>query len=125
VVLDPFGIGLGGLGRHADRDQHRDDEAVEYLRRLIAVNPEQATYHVVLGKLLAERQEWLAAARALEAGLRLDPFDLESRKRLVQSLALGGETDRARAELGRLLRFNPPDRDDLQAWFDSLPRAGP
>ena len=28
VVLDAFGIGLGGLGRHAERDQHLDHEAV-------------------------------------------------------------------------------------------------
>ncbi len=48
-------------------------KAIEQLRELIELNPQDATLHFTLGDLLARQEEWLDAADAYSAGLRLNP----------------------------------------------------
>jgi predicted CXXCH cytochrome family protein len=57
----------------------RNDEAVGYWKRAIAVNPWPSSYHDRLAKVLAERKDWAAAVAECDAALRLNPFRPDTR----------------------------------------------
>jgi tetratricopeptide (TPR) repeat protein len=58
----------------------RNEEAIGYWRRAIAVNPWCSPYHYRLAKLLADRRDWQTAREECEAALRLNPFHQETRE---------------------------------------------
>jgi hypothetical protein len=100
-------------------EQHqRPDKALDYWRRASAVNPQAARYYLEAARLYREGKEWALAAECYSKGLRLQPFDLDARTRLVQCYLKSGDKERARAEFAIVLRFNPPDREALHNLFD-------
>ncbi len=95
-----------------------DQKAVDYYQRALKLNSHRAAPHFGLARVLAARREWERATEELEAGLRLDPFDLAARKLLVYCYLKRGVPQRAREEFGRVLGFDPPDRGALTTWFE-------
>jgi predicted CXXCH cytochrome family protein len=69
----------------------RNEEAIGYWRRAIAVNPWCSSYHCRLAKLLADRQDWQAALQECEAALRLNPFHEETRELRATCLSRSGK----------------------------------
>jgi Flp pilus assembly protein TadD len=115
------------LERAAQVAEHlgQEDKAIAYYRRALTINPSRAALHAGLGRVLTTQHDWDAAAHELEAGLRLDPFDLDARKRLVHVYLKLGRRERARKELDRVLGFDPPDAAALRSWFEDALRAPP
>jgi hypothetical protein len=95
----------------------RMSDSIELWNRAIAVNPWRSDYRAELARAEISLRDWPAAARACQAALRLNPFSLPVRRWLVQSYLHLGNRDSARTELDILLRFDPPDRDELMRRF--------
>jgi tetratricopeptide (TPR) repeat protein len=99
-------------GRHAD--------AIEFWRQAIAVNPWRSDFHAQLAASALELGDWRVGAGACREALRLNPMLLPVRAWLVQCDLELGDREGARAQLETLLRFDPPDRDNLLRRFSSI-----
>ena len=69
----------------------RDEEAIGYWRRAVAVNPWASQYHARLAKLLADRRDWTGALEECEAALRINPFHDEARALRAKCLRQSGK----------------------------------
>jgi Flp pilus assembly protein TadD len=94
--------------------------SIEYWQRAIAVDPWQSAYYAALGRELAQSGQWPEAADACRSALRLNPANIEARVELVQCVLRMGSPQQARTEFETLLKFNPPEREALMRWFNSL-----
>lgn len=74
----------------------KSPEAIEYWRRTIAVNPWRYDYRAELAMAEAAARDWKAAAADCREALRLNPFALPVRRRLVQSYLHLKEREAAR-----------------------------
>jgi len=97
----------------------RTQESIEFWKRAIAVDPWRFQYRGELALAEAASRNWRGAADACREALRLNPFAVPVRRRLLQSYLHLGERQAARAELEIILGFDPPDRDDLLRMFPS------
>ena len=100
----------------------RTAAAVGYFERLIQVNPWMPSYRFSYAKVLHQRREWAKAIVACREAIRLDPTNSASRRLLAACLVAHGEPDKAASELRVLKAMSPKSKDELQRWFDSLPR---
>jgi hypothetical protein len=100
------------------RDQNRRDEAIDYWRRAVEVNPWVAGYRAALCELLVQQRAWDELRPHAEAWLRLDPASSDARQTWVTYLLRTGRKDEARSEFERLRALRPPNLGRLQAWFD-------
>jgi Flp pilus assembly protein TadD len=107
---------LAGAATLASRARRRQD-SIAYWRQAIAVNPWRSDYHGDLARVQLLAGDWLGTIEASREALRLNPFDLEVRKCLVQALIKLGDHAHAREEFHTLLEFDPPDRDELVRRF--------
>ncbi len=98
----------------------RHKESVEFWKRAIAVNPWRSDYHADLALAALRIRDWPTTAGASRQALRLNPALVQVRKWLVQSELHLGNRKAARQEFETLLRFDPPDRDELLRRFRSL-----
>jgi tetratricopeptide (TPR) repeat protein len=96
----------------------RVEAAISYWQRAAEVNPWRASYHDHLAKLLAKQQNWPEAVRESRAALRFVPSDAELRLILVTGYLRIGKTAEAQAEMKNLLALDPPNKQELQRWFD-------
>ena len=55
----------------------RQEEALEEARRALAIDPQYARSHILIGRIYTARQEWAAAEKAFKLGLSVDPKDRE------------------------------------------------
>jgi Flp pilus assembly protein TadD len=101
----------------------RLSDAIADLRRAIAINPSRSAYHSDLASLCFRARDWRAATAAGLEALRVNPVDTEARKLLVRCYLRTGDSQAARTELDTLLRFDPPDRDELIRWFAPLSQS--
>ena len=110
---------LIGAGYLAARGGRRQD-AIAFWQRAVTMSPWRSDYHAELAFLHFQERDWQAAAEVCRETLSLNPFNLETRKLLVGcSLRLQG-LEAARREFQTLLRFDPPDRDELIRRFAPL-----
>ena len=94
-------------------------EAIGYWKQAIAVDPWRSDYHAELALAQARTRDWQAAAASCRESLRLNPFALHVRRWLVQCYLHLGDRKTAHTELDTLLRFDPPDREELLRRFGS------
>ena len=87
-------------------------EAEQEYRAALAVQPQNSTLHVGLGRVLCKRQEWDEAQAEYRMATRLDPRSAEAHAALGLALSLRGDPASAIPELREALRLNP---HDLQA----------
>jgi cytochrome c-type biogenesis protein CcmH/NrfG len=107
---------------------HRRDEALDFGRRLLAVDPWVARYHLSMAQIFTRGDDWRPAAGdwrpaidACRAALRLDPTNLEARRLLIVGAATTGDLPLARDEFRIYLGFDPPDAGPLRRWLEGLP----
>jgi hypothetical protein len=98
--------------------QGRQEDALAYWERVLAVNPHASLYHYELAQLRAGRQEWPQAIAEAQATLRLNPAHLSARKLLIRGLLGRGERAQARTEYEIFRGFQPPDLDAVRHWLD-------
>jgi hypothetical protein len=111
----------------------RRDEALDFGRRLLAVDPWVARYHLSMAQIFTRGDDWRPAGGdwrqaidACRAVLRLDPTNLEARRLLIIGAATTGDLPLARDEFRIYLGFDPPDAGPLRRWLDGLPdRSSP
>ena len=96
-------------------------ESIEFWKKAIAVNPWRSDYHAELADAALHLRDWRTAAQACKEALRLNPTLVQVRKWLVTCELRLGNREHARDELETLLRFDPPDRDELLRRFSVLP----
>src|SRR5205823_2329004 len=99
------------------RDSGRRDEAVEYWRRAVDVNPWVAEYRKNLATHLADRGAWDEVRPHCKRWLELDPASTEARCLWVQCLLKSGQKAEAATEYAKVRALRPPDLAKLDAWF--------
>ena len=99
-------------GRHKD--------SIAFWKRAIAINPWRSDFHADMALAALQIRDWRTAAEASQQALRLNPNLVQVRKWLVQCDLHLGNREAARQEFDALLRFDPPDRDELIRRFSSL-----
>jgi hypothetical protein len=103
-------------------ERQRHAEAAEYWQRLVECNPlDSRSQHGLALSLVQIGQPARALEHCREA-LRLHPGSMEARKLLVACYLDLGDRDRARLELDQLLNLDPPDKRELQRWFEERTR---
>ena len=99
---------LRGLARL--HQQHGDPaEAARWWRRLVAVDGDDLDAHLSLAAAEARLGHDGAAVRALEAALYLEPFDVELRARLADTLERHARWEEAARERAAVASLDPPD----------------
>ena len=94
-------------------------DALDYGKRLIAVNPWNSQYHYYQARLLAARLEWGPAARACQASLKINPANSEVRKLLIHCYVRTNDKAEALREFDVLLALSPAKEHELRAWLAS------
>ncbi|KAF1054866.1 MAG: Lipopolysaccharide assembly protein B [Stenotrophomonas maltophilia] len=100
---------LSGLAQWLDHHQ-RGPQALELLRDALKRQPQAASLHYALGRLL-QRQASAEALRELQEAVRLAPFDARARMNLAMALHDAGQNDAARHELDTLVQQQPANRE--------------
>jgi Flp pilus assembly protein TadD len=100
----------------------RSEEAIRLLRRALAVKPNDADGHTLLGRALLGRGERRAAIEALRVPALTRPEDFRSHLRLAEALAEDGRLAEARRHLGRAAGLAPPGNPEVAAALRRLAR---
>ena len=90
-------------------------------QRAIALDPTESTSYVSLGNAYGRRGQWRDALQAYHQAAELAPGDPDIAFALARVFARLGVADSARAELGRVLEFDPANRAAREA-LAGLPR---
>ncbi len=98
----------------------RGSQALEYRERLIKLNPWRPLYHFRLAMLHSDRNDVARAALAAKAALAVHPGATAARAILVWAHMERGEENRAEEEFAILMQLNPPQPEQLRAWFAEL-----
>jgi len=110
LALDPSSDALTGLANLYMRGR-QFPQAEEYLRKVVAAHPEQATAHIQLGRVLAAEGKNDAAIGELEAGVKLAPADLEAQRDLAEVYAAAGKNEQAESAYRALIAAHPEDAE--------------
>jgi hypothetical protein len=94
------------------------ENAVDYYREVVEMNPWMANYRADLTKLLIAKEKWAEARPHAQAWLRLDPGHVDARVTWMKMLLWEGKQAEARAEMERLEALHPPNLGDIKAWFN-------
>ncbi len=100
----------------------RNEEALEFRRKLVELNPYLGEHHTELAKLLAWKQDWPGVLREAEAAVALTPAQPPARWLLVTGLVHTGQRERAARELETLIALSPKDEPFLRQWFVRMAR---
>ncbi|MDR1708584.1 MAG: FkbM family methyltransferase [Candidatus Accumulibacter sp.] len=87
--------------------QGRTDEAADWMRRALDLDPARAVYHNDYGVMLAALARWPEAAAAYGMAAALEPDYVDARFNLALALLRSDKLERARAELDRLRGLRP------------------
>jgi len=89
----------------------RFPEAEEYLRKLIALNPQDAAFHVELGRVLVAENRNDDALVELQTGAKLAPADVSVQRDLADLYVTMGKNGDAEAAYRALSSANPNDAE--------------
>jgi Flp pilus assembly protein TadD len=109
-------LGLVGAAVMAERLGQTED-ALDYWRRAVAVDPWASEYRRGRALLLVKKQAWDEARAECDAWVRLDPMSVEARTSRVLCLLAAGNKEEARAEFARVEALAPDNLPELQARF--------
>jgi tetratricopeptide (TPR) repeat protein len=110
LALNPSSDALTGLANIAMRGR-QFPQAAEYLRKLTAVHPNDASAHLQLGRVLAAESKYDEAIPEMEAGLKLAPSDVSAQRDLADLYATAGKNVEAEAAYRSLLAAHPNDAE--------------
>ena len=86
-------------------------EAAECLRKLVAADPNEASPHIQLGRVLAAEGKDDDALIELQAGAKLAPADVSLQRDLAELYGTLGKNDQAEASYRGLVAANPNDAE--------------
>lgn len=110
LAIDPHSDALTGLANIYMRGR-RLPEAEQFLRKVVAAQPDQADARIQLGRVLAAEGKNDDAIVELQAGAKLAPKDLEVQRDLADLYATSGKHDQAEAAYRELLAAHPNDAE--------------
>jgi Flp pilus assembly protein TadD len=105
------------------QDNNDLEGALDYYRKVVAVNPWNPAYQTNLAVLLDIKGDRPGAKKVVDAWLKLEPESVKARSLLVKSLLLDGDVAAAKAAFLKIRDLDPPDLGALEAWFESQLRA--
>ena len=106
LALDPNSDALTGLANVYLRGR-QFPEAEEYLRKLLAAHPDDASAHIELGRVLVAEGKNDAALSELQAGAKLAPADASVQRDLAELYTTLGKNDQAGAAYRALIAKDP------------------
>jgi predicted CXXCH cytochrome family protein len=83
------------------------EQAVQYWKNLIGIDPWRSSYHSQLAAAYMKSKQWALAADEYHSALQLNPANLDDRKGLVRCLTRQGKHDEARAQLQKWMAMQP------------------
>ena len=99
----------------AETDQPQ--QALDYWKRAVAVNPVSAHYRQELATVLARGGNWTAAAEEAREALRLDPATASARTIVAISERRAGNQARAEELMQTVEQLKPPNLGQLRDWY--------
>jgi tetratricopeptide (TPR) repeat protein len=121
LALDPNSDALTALANIYMRGR-RFPQAEEYLRKLVAVHPNDAGAHIQLGRVLAAEEKNDAAIAELETGAKLAPADPSAQRDLADLCSTNGKNEQANAIYRTLIAAHPNDAGLHRSLGQSLLR---
>jgi Flp pilus assembly protein TadD len=96
----------------------KNEEALDYWQRALAVNPWSSRYRFEVAKQLAVKGDWERAAAACQRLLRDNSAHVEGRLLLVECLLQRDRKDEAKAEFQIVLALGPANAEGLRRRFE-------
>jgi tetratricopeptide (TPR) repeat protein len=93
------------------------EQALDYARRLVAINPWIPDYHRNLAVLLAQQQRWDETQTQCQAWIRIDPMNADARIVWISCLLRNSKDDEAKVEFAKVEALKPANLSQLQIWF--------
>jgi tetratricopeptide (TPR) repeat protein len=121
LALDPSSDALTGLANIYMRGRRFPDAAAA-LRKLVAMNPEDTSAHIQLGRVLAAEEKNDDAIAELQTAAKLAPHDLSVQRDLADLYMKAGKNDQAETALRGLLAAHPNDAELHRSLGQSLLR---
>jgi tetratricopeptide (TPR) repeat protein len=121
LAVDPDSDAMAGLANLYMRGR-RFPEAEEYLRKVVAANPNNAAAHVQLGRVLAAERKNEEGIAELVMGAKLDPADVAVQRDLAELYANAGKNDLAESAYRTLVAAHSGDADLHRALGEALLR---
>jgi predicted Zn-dependent protease len=90
--------------------ESRTDDAIRYLERAEALQPNFAAVHTDLGKLYLRKTDAPSAIRELEQSIRLDPDDTTAYYQISMAYRRAGEKEKSQAALAQVRVLNEEQR---------------
>lgn len=90
--------------------ESQNDDAIPYLRKAAALEPNFAAVHTDLGKILLKKSDAVSAVEELEQSIRLDPDDTTAYYQLSLAYRKAGEKEKAQRALERVRVLNEERR---------------
>jgi tetratricopeptide (TPR) repeat protein len=129
-LLDPvlarspkYEVILEDAAEYADKAGQRE-KALDYARRLIAVNPWITRYRLRYAALLNLNKEYDRAVGECQEALTINPASVPLRSLLVSCWIRSGDKTRAKEEFDVIMKLNPPNKAELRQWFEQQMRGG-
>ena len=110
VALEPNSDALTALVNLYTRGR-QFPEAAEYLRKLVALHPDDASAHIQLGRVLAAEGKNEDAIAELQAGTKLAPSDVSAQRDLADLYALAGKHQEAEGAYRALIASHPNEAE--------------
>jgi tetratricopeptide (TPR) repeat protein len=121
LAIDPSSEALAALANLYMRGR-RFPEAEDYLRKLVAAQPENAVAHIQLGRVLASEGKNDLAVSELQIGTKLAPADASLQRDLAELYTSLGKNDKAEVVYRALLAKSPNDPELHRGLGQSLLR---
>jgi tetratricopeptide (TPR) repeat protein len=121
LALDAGSDALTGLANIYMRGR-RFVEAEEYLRKLVALHPDNAAAHVQLGRVLAAEGKNDDAIAELQAGAKMAPGDDSVQRDLAELYATSGKNAEAESVSRALVAAHPNDAEGHRTLGQALLR---
>jgi predicted Zn-dependent protease len=90
--------------------ESRTDDAIHYLERSEALQPNFAAVHTDLGKLYLRKSDAASAIRELEQSIRLDPDDTTAYYQISMAYRKAGDKEKSQAALAQVRVLNEEQR---------------
>ena len=102
----------------------RHDQAFEYWRRAVAINPTLASHHAELARVWLKREDWPKVLAECEAALKLNLSLGQTRVLLITACIKTRDKARARAEFEKLLALQRALEKAGPSPFERMGRPG-
>jgi len=108
---------LLGNAALAAKAEGQTDQAIDFWRQAVEINPVVPDYQVSLVSLLLQTGQLDEARSRCRQLLQLDPFNVSGRQAWVGFLLRDGKKAEARTEFDVIRRLKPPDLAQREEWF--------